>query len=43
MAAKPDLIIGVGGCVASREGTRIVKRAVRRCRVRPADAASVAS
>jgi len=26
-AAKPHLIIGVGGCVASQEGARIVKRA----------------
>src|SRR5438552_17715399 len=26
-AAKPDLIIGVGGCVASQEGAAIVKRA----------------
>jgi len=26
-AAKPDLIIGVGGCVASQEGASIVKRA----------------
>ena len=25
--AKPDLLIGVGGCVASQEGARIVKRA----------------
>ncbi|MBS0551829.1 MAG: tRNA (N6-isopentenyl adenosine(37)-C2)-methylthiotransferase MiaB, partial [Proteobacteria bacterium] len=25
--AKPDLIIGVGGCVASQEGEAIVKRA----------------
>ena len=25
--ARPDLIIGVGGCVASQEGTAIVKRA----------------
>lgn len=25
--AKPDLIIGVGGCVASQEGTTILKRA----------------
>jgi len=26
-AAKPDLIVGVGGCVASQEGETIVKRA----------------
>src|SRR3989338_3526880 len=26
-AARPDLIIGVGGCVASQEGAAIVKRA----------------
>src|SRR5216110_3865964 len=26
-AAKPDLIIGVGGCVASQEGAAIVRRA----------------
>ena len=26
-AAKPDLIVGVGGCVASQEGASIVKRA----------------
>ena len=26
-AGKPDLIIGVGGCVASQEGAAIVKRA----------------
>src|SRR5206468_954614 len=26
-AANPDLIIGVGGCVASQEGSAIVKRA----------------
>ncbi|MES2356376.1 MAG: tRNA (N6-isopentenyl adenosine(37)-C2)-methylthiotransferase MiaB [Pseudomonadota bacterium] len=26
-AAKPDLIIGVGGCVASQEGETIIKRA----------------
>ncbi len=26
-AANPDLLIGVGGCVASQEGTAIVKRA----------------
>ncbi len=26
-AAKPDLLIGVGGCVASQEGAAIVKRA----------------
>src|SRR5574343_633786 len=25
--AKPDLVIGVGGCVASQEGAAIVKRA----------------
>ncbi|MEG2030934.1 MAG: tRNA (N6-isopentenyl adenosine(37)-C2)-methylthiotransferase MiaB, partial [Janthinobacterium sp.] len=25
--AKPDLLIGVGGCVASQEGDAIVKRA----------------
>ena len=25
--AKPDLLIGVGGCVASQEGAAIVKRA----------------
>jgi len=24
---KPDLVIGVGGCVASQEGTAIIKRA----------------
>ena len=42
-AASPDLIIGVGGCVASQEGAAIVERApVRRRRVRPADAASPA-
>ena len=26
-AAKPELIIGVGGCVASQEGAAIIKRA----------------
>src|SRR5438128_7237350 len=26
-AANPDLMIGVGGCVASQEGTGIIKRA----------------
>ena len=26
-AAKPDLIIGVGGCVAQQEGERLLKRA----------------
>ncbi len=26
-AGRPDLIIGVGGCVASQEGANIVKRA----------------
>ena len=26
-AAKPDLMIGVGGCVASQEGAGIVRRA----------------
>ncbi|HBO79604.1 MAG TPA: tRNA (N6-isopentenyl adenosine(37)-C2)-methylthiotransferase MiaB, partial [Cupriavidus sp.] len=26
-AAKPDLVIGVGGCVASQEGASIVSRA----------------
>ncbi len=39
-AAKPDLVIGVGGCVASQEGATIVSaRALRGRRVRPADAA----
>ena len=41
---SPDLIIGVGGCVASQEGAAIVRRApVRRRRVRPADAAPAAA
>ena len=41
--AKPDLIIGVGGCVASQEGEGITQaRAVRRSGVRSADAASPA-
>ena len=41
---NPDLIIGVGGCVASQEGAAIVGRApVRRRRVRPADAAPAAA
>ena len=41
--ARPDLIIGVGGCVASagRRGDR-APRALRRRRVRPADAAPAA-
>ena len=40
-SGKPDLIIGVGGCVASQEGAGIVvARALRGRRVRPADAAS---
>ena len=38
--ATPDLLIGVGGCVASQEGAAIVARApLRRPGVRPADAA----
>ena len=42
-AARPDVLIGVGGCVASQEGAAIVApRAVCRPRVRPADAASAA-
>ena len=41
---QPDLMIGVGGCVASQEGAAIVQpRALRRRRVRPADAASAAA
>ena len=41
--AKPHLLIGVGGCVASQEGDGITQaRAVRGSRVRPADAASPA-
>ena len=43
-ADTPELIIGVGGCVASQEGEAIVRRApVRRRRVRPADAAPAAA
>ena len=39
-AANPELIIGVGGCVASQEGAAIVRAcAVRRPRVRPANVA----
>ncbi len=38
--AKPHLLIGVGGCVASQEGAAIVRtRALRGRGVRPADAA----
>ena len=40
---NPNLIIGVGGCVASQEGAEHLEaRAVRRHRVRPADAAPLA-
>ena len=43
-ADKPDLMIGVGGCVASQEGAGDRQaRALRRCRVRTADAASAAA
>ena len=43
-AARPDLIIGVGGCVASQEGAGDrPPRALRRRRVRPADAAPAAA
>ena len=42
-AARPDLVIGVGGCVASQEGEAITRRApYRRSRVRSADSASLA-
>jgi tRNA-2-methylthio-N6-dimethylallyladenosine synthase len=40
--ANPNLIIGVGGCVASQEGAAIVARALRRRGVRSADAAPAA-
>ena len=41
--ANPNLLIGVGGCVASQEGASIVvARALCRSRVRPANAASPA-
>ena len=40
---NPNLIIGVGGCVASQEGADDLEaRAVRRHRVRPADVAPLA-
>ena len=43
-ADRPDLIIGVGGCVASQEGAGDrPPRALRRRRVRPADAAPAAA
>ena len=42
-AREPGVLIGVGGCVASQEGAEIVQaRALRRSRLRPADAASPA-
>jgi len=34
-AAKPDLIIGVGGCVASQEGARSSGARPTRCGIRP--------
>src|SRR3989338_8740016 len=41
--ARPDLLIGVGGCVASQEGEVIIKRASCRCGIWPADPASSAA
>jgi tRNA-2-methylthio-N6-dimethylallyladenosine synthase len=42
-AARPDLLIGVSGCVASQEGAAIVQRAVCGFGIWPTNAASLAS